>query len=162
MTILRNAIESDLESIVMLNTAVERQTSPMSSDRLRLLAQYSSYYKVAVIESEVAGFLIAMPNGTAYDNDNYAWFDRRVPSFLYVDRIVVGAEFSGHGVGSKLYADLFAFARTKKVKAITCEYNIKPPNLASRAFHNKFGFRELGTQWVANATKQVSLQLAET
>jgi hypothetical protein len=29
-------------------------------------------------------------------------------------------------------------------------------------FHEKFGFKEQGTQWVANGTKRVSLQVAET
>ena len=162
MTILRNVIDTDFDSIMRLNAAEELQTSPMSLERLRLLAKISSFFKVAAIEREVAGFLLAIPDGVPYENENYAWFNCRLPSFLYVDRIVVGAEFSGHGIGSKLYADLFAFARASNVNSITCEYNIEPPNLASRSFHKKFGFKELGIQWVANATKQVSLQSAET
>ncbi len=44
---------------------------------------------------------------------------------------------------------------------MTCEYNVIPPNEPSRTFHEKFGFREIGTQWVANGSKQVSLQAAE-
>lgn len=162
MTILRDAINADFESLVRLNAVEEQQTSPMSLGRLRLLDQFCSYSKVAEIESEVAGFLLAIPVGMPYENANYDWFSRRFSSFLYVDRIVVSAEFSGCGIGSKLYADLFAFARSNNIKAITCEYNIKPPNLASRAFHTKFGFKEVGTQWVANGTKLVSLQSAET
>lgn len=55
----------------------------------------------------------------------------------------------------------YEFARAREIGAITCEYNIDPPNPASRAFHDKFGFRELGTQWVAGGTKHVSLQAAE-
>ena len=162
MTILRDAINTDFDSIVRLNAVEEQQTSPMSLERLRLLDQFSSYNKVAEIESEVAGFLLAMPVGVPYENENYNWFSCRLPSFLYIDRIVVGAEFSGRGIGSKLYADLFAFARSNNIKAITCEYNIKPLNLASRAFHRKFGFKEAGIQWAANGTKLVSLQSAET
>jgi uncharacterized protein len=44
---------------------------------------------------------------------------------------------------------------------VTCEYNIVPPNEPSRIFHGKFGFREIGTQWIANGAKQVSMQAAE-
>ncbi|MBT1449783.1 hypothetical protein KJ365_02740 [Glaciecola sp. XM2] len=57
---------------------------------------------------------------------------------------------------------MFEFARANAIKTVTCEYNIVPPNLASGAFHDKFGFTELGTQWVAGGSKQVSLQAAQT
>ena len=52
-------------------------------------------------------------------------------------------------IGSRLYEDLFDYARSQGIKAITCEYNIQPPNPASQRFHDKFGFKELGQQWVA-------------
>ena len=99
--------------------------------------------------------------GAPYLNDNYAWFAARYPQFIYVDRIVVGAEFAGLKIGSRLYEDLFGYARSQGIKAITCEYNIQPPNPASQRFHDKFGFKELGRQWVAHGTKLVSLQAAE-
>jgi len=162
MVDIRDAVESDFESIVMLNDAEVRQTSPMDLDRLRLLVRMSAYCKVATVEGQVAAFLIALREGVPYQNDNYAWFGARFPGFLYVDRVVVGAHFSGRGIGRKLYEDMFGFARSHGITTITCEYNIQPPNPASRAFHDRFGFRELGTQWVGNGTKQVSLQAAPT
>ena len=162
MVDIRDAVESDFESIVMLNDAEVRQTSPMDLDRLRLLVRMSAYCKVATVEGKVAAFLIALREGVPYQNDNYAWFGARFPGFLYVDRVVVGAHFSGRGIGRKLYEDMFGFARSHGITTITCEYNIQPPNPASRAFHDRFGFRELGTQWVGNGTKQVSLQAAPT
>jgi uncharacterized protein len=122
----------------------------------------STYCKVATVEEQVAAFLIALREGAPYENDNHRWFSSRYPSFLYVDRIVVSSRFSGRGIGSRLYGDLFAFARSQGIRSVVCEYNIVPPNPASRAFHEKFGFREVGTQWVAGGTKQVSLQAAET
>ena len=84
------------------------------------------------------------------------------PRFIYVDRIVVHPDFAGLKIGSQLYEDLFGYARSQGIRAITCEYNIQPPNPASQRFHDKFGFRELGRQWVAHGTKLVSLQAAET
>jgi hypothetical protein len=51
-------------------------------------------------------------------------------------------------------------ARDNAIPLVTCEYNIVPPNEPSRLFHDKFGFREQGTQWVASGSKRVSLQAA--
>jgi predicted GNAT superfamily acetyltransferase len=159
---LRPVAESDFEAILKLNEAEVQQTSPMDLARLRSLVGMSAYCKVVAVQEHVVAFLIALREGAPYENDNYAWFAARFPSFLYVDRIVVDAQFAGQSIGSKLYADLFAFARTEGIGRILCEYNVDPPNPVSRRFHDKFGFKELGTQWVANGTKQVSLQAAET
>jgi uncharacterized protein len=161
MTDLRDAVGSDFKGIVKLNEAEVRHTSLMDLDRLQFLARISAYFKVAIVENELAAFLIALREDTAYENDNYTWFSSRFAKFLYIDRIVVGATFSGHKIGSKLYTDIFDFARSHSVKTIACEYNIDPPNPVSQAFHDKFGFRELSTQWVASGTKKVSLQTAE-
>ncbi|RPH49883.1 MAG: GNAT family N-acetyltransferase [Desulfobacteraceae bacterium] len=162
MTHIRDAVESDFESIVRINDSEVQQTSQMGLDRLGLLVRMSSYCKVATLEGQVAAFLIALREGAPYENDNYSWFASRFPIFLYIDRIVVDAHFSGHKIGSKLYGDMFEFARSHGIEVITCEYNIEPQNPASRVFHDKFGFKEVGTQWVAGGTKQVSLRAAET
>jgi predicted GNAT superfamily acetyltransferase len=73
----------------------------------------------------------------------------------------VGSGFPGLGIGSLLYKDLFASASAQGVPVITCEYNIEPPNPASKRFHDKFGFVEVGQQHVAGGSKLVSLQVAE-
>ena len=159
---IRNIIESDFESVVRLNDTEVQQTSQMDLDRLRLLVQMSSYCKVALFEGQVVAFLIALREGRHYESDNYIWFASRHPRYLYVDRIVVSAGFSGNKIGTKLYGGLFEFAQSRGVEIIACEYNIEPPNPGSRMFHNNFGFREVGTQWVAGGTKRVSLQVAET
>lgn len=159
---LRTVTESDFKAILALNEAQVQQTSPMDLARLRLLVGMSVYCKVVIVQERVAAFLIALREGVPYENDNYNWFTTRFPRFLYVDRIVVDAQFAGLRIGSKLYENLFAFARTEGIGRIVCEYNVDPPNPASRRFHDKFGFKELGSQWVANGTKQVSLQVAET
>jgi predicted GNAT superfamily acetyltransferase len=158
---IRAAVASDFESILKLNDAEVHQTSPMDLSRLIALVQMSTYCKVVIADGQAAAFLIALREGAPYENDNYQWFTARFPSFLYVDRIVVSSAFAGRKIGTKLYENLFEFARSLGIRTITCEYNIDPPNPASRAFHDKFGFKELGTQWVAGGTKRVSLQAAE-
>jgi len=162
MTRLRDALDTDFSRIVALNAGEVRQTSPMDFDRLRMLAEVSAYFRVAVVDGAVAGFLLAFREGAHYDSENYQWFGSRFSRFLYVDRIVVDGTCAGRGIGSALYADLFAFARSQGVDTITCEYNIDPPNHASRAFHDRFGFTELGTRSTADGTKRVSLQAAHS
>ena len=159
--VIRNACAEDFDAIVGLNEREVQQTSAMDVHRLHELAQMSSYLKVAETDGRVAAFLLAMREGAPYQNDNYRWFAARFPQFVYVDRIVVGADFAGLKIGSRLYEDLFAYGRSQGIKAITCEYNIEPPNPASKRFHDKFGFKELGRQWVAGGTKLVTLQAAE-
>jgi len=41
---------------------------------------------------------------------------------------------------------------------LTCEFDIEPPNPVSMRFHQRMGFREVGTQWIGDGKKQVSLQ----
>lgn len=157
---IRDAIASDFASVLRLNDAEVRQTSAMDSARLASLLAMAAHAKVAVVEGEVGAFLIAMREGAPYDSENYRWFASRFDRFLYVDRVVVDSRFGGRGIGSRLYADLFATAQSQGVATMACEYNVEPPNPASRAFHDKFGFREVGTQWVAGGSKCVSLQVA--
>jgi len=158
---LRDATPDDFNAIVALNDAEVKQTSPMDAERLRELAVMAAYHKVAVVDGRIAAFLLAMREGAPYQNDNFGWFAARFPKFLYVDRIVVSMEFAGYKIGSQLYEDLFDYARSQGIAAVTCEYNLQPPNPASQRFHDKFGFKEIGSQWVANGSKLVSLQAAD-
>ena len=157
---LRDCVETDYHSIIALNAAEVEKTSAMDLDRLNALVSLSSYTKVAVVAGEVAAFLFAIRHGADYQNVNYNWFASQFSTFLYIDRIVVGSRFAGLGIGRAMYEDLFTYVRFHSLGHVTCEYNIDPPNLASKAFHNKFGFKELGTQWVAGGSKQVSFQAA--
>jgi predicted GNAT superfamily acetyltransferase len=159
--VIRDAEQDDFEGIVALNAAVVEQTSAMDLPRLRELHGLSCFHKVAVVDDRVAAFLLAMREGAPYPNDNHAWFATRFPRFVYVDRVVVGTDFGGLSIGSLLYRCLFDYARSHGVGVVTCEYNVQPPNVASQRFHDKFGFREVGTQWVAGGTKKVSLQAAD-
>ena len=158
---IRDALVEDYDRIVILNEIEVQQTSAMDKLRLQELAHMASYHKVATVDGVVAAFLLAFRENAVYQNSNYAWFSARFKEFVYVDRIVVPSDFSGLKIGSLLYHVLFAFARSCGVHRVTCEYNIQPPNPASHAFHQKFGFTEIGSHWVANGTKQVSLQAAE-
>ncbi len=159
---LRPAQEADFPAILRLNDAEVQHTSPMDVDRLRLLDGFSCFHHVASVDGVVAAFLLAIRQDAPYVNDNFSWFASRHSAFIYVDRIVVSAALSRNKLGSLLYTELFAFARANHLPLVTCEYNIVPANEPSRRFHDKFGFKEIGTLWVSNGTKLVSMQAAET
>ena len=116
--------------------------------------------RVVDLEGAVAAFMIVFREGASYDSPNYRYFAAREDRFLYVDRIVVAAAHQGEGWGSALYRELFQHARERGVPRVTCEVDIVPPNEGSHRFHARYGFREIGRQWVADGHKQVSLQEA--
>ena len=158
--VLRDAEPRDFPAVVALNASEVSHTSAMDPARLHQLHGYACYHKVVEIDGVVGAFLLAMREGCGYLNANFEWFAARYPSFLYVDRIVVGAGHQGLRLGSLLYRDLFEFARAQGIPVVACEYNLVPPNEPSRIFHDKFGFKQVGSQWLDGGTIQVSLQVA--
>lgn len=159
---IHDSAEADFEAVVALNMAEVKHTSAMDEARLRHLDAIANYHKVVTVDGKVAAFLLAMKDGCGYVNENFEWFAARFMTFLYVDRIVVGDSYRGLRLGTLLYEDMFNHARSNGIATIACEYNIVPPNEASRIFHDKFGFHEVGSQWLGNGAKQVSLQVAAT
>ena len=157
---IRDALTADHPAILALNLQSEALLSPMDAPRLVHLDAQAAYHRVAVDDGRVVAFLLAFREGADYDSPNYLWFAERYPRFLYVDRIAVADGQQGRGIGALLYRDLFAFARAQGVDTVACEFYSKPLNAASQAFHARFGFREVGTQWLPDARKQVSLQVA--
>ena len=156
---IRDATAADFDRIIELNDAVVRETSAMDLDRLQQLHKLAFQHRVALADDRLVGFLLSMRDGANYVNDNFGWFSSRYPRFVYVDRIVVDAAASGRGVGQQLYRDLFDQTRRHDIGIIACEYNIEPPNPASKRFHDHFGFREVGSQSIASGSKRVSLQI---
>jgi predicted GNAT superfamily acetyltransferase len=159
MTSIRDALPADREAILALNLESEALLSPMDAARLAGLAAIAAYLRVVEDELGVAAFLLAFREGAGYDSPNYRWFDASGSPFLYVDRIAVAGDRRRGGLGQALYAGLVAFARAHAVPRVVCEYYSAPLNLPSQRFHARAGFREIGSQWLANG-KQVSFQEA--
>ena len=158
-TILRAAREADHARILELNLESEEMLSPLDAARLRQLDAQAAYHRVVCEDDDIVAFLLAFCEGAAYDSPNYLWFAQRYPRFIYIDRVCVARMHQGRGLGAQLYRDLFGFAREHGFDTVACEFYTQPPNEASRRFHAGFGFREVGTQWVAEGRKQVSLQV---
>jgi predicted GNAT superfamily acetyltransferase len=103
------------------------------------------------------GFVLALAPGADYDSENYRWFEARSASFLYVDRIVIGAGWQGRGLGPVLYDVVLQVARTDARAEVFCEVNLEPPNPGSLAFHRRLGFEEVGRQATKGGSVVVSL-----
>jgi len=156
--VIRPAGSGDFAAILALNAAWVRFTSPLDEAALAELHRQAAYHRVAEVAGSVAGFLLAIGPGQPCESPNYRWFAAHTDDFLYIDRVVVAGEHQGEGLGRALYDDVTAWARRHGVGRLVCEVNAEPPNPVSDGFHGRFGFVEVGTQWVAGGTKRVSLR----
>ena len=156
---IRNATPRDFPAILALNAESVHFLSPLDALRLQHLHAHAAYHRVVEREGRVAAFLLAFREGAEYDSPNYRWFAQRYRRFLYIDRIVVDAGARGSGFGALLYDDILAFAAATNAERLTAEFDREPPNPVSAAFHQRYRFREVGTQWIGGGKKQVSLQM---
>jgi predicted GNAT superfamily acetyltransferase len=158
---IRTTQQDDSSQILRLNEESVQFLSPMTAERLALLHTQAAYLRVLEVAGQVAAFVLAFREGSAYDSPNYGWFASRFPKFLYIDRVVVSLDIQGRGAGKLLYEDLFAFARTSGIGLVTCEIDLVPPNPNSQRFHERYGFTQVGTQTYGHAQKLVSLQVVD-
>ena len=159
--VIRKVQKCEFKTIFELNQGEVDKTSPMDLSRLELLDGLACYHKVVEVDGLVVGFLLAMDETVAYENSNFAFFKSEFERFVYVDRIVIAAEFAGKKLGSALYDDLFAYARSQQINSVTCEFYTQPLNVVSQKFHQRFGFQEVGSQMAEDGIKVVSLQAAK-
>lgn len=157
---IRATRSGDFPAILALNAESVHYLSPMDEARLMHLDAQAAYHRVVEENGRVLAFLLALCEGADYDSPNYRWFAAAFENFLYVDRVVVAKTHQGQRFGAALYDDLFKFARAEGIVRITCEFDLDPPNEASRKFHARYGFEEVGTQAAAGGSKRVSLQAA--
>src|SRR5882724_12681514 len=132
---IRDAIFRDFSAILALKLEMEQFLSPLDSALLSNLHEIAVYHRVLeTMPGVIAGFLLALREGADYGSPNYRWFSEHYREFLYIDRVVVASSEQGKRLGAVLYDDLFAFAREQGIAAVTCEFDIDPPNEASRRF----------------------------
>lgn len=143
---IRDASERDEAFILALNAASRPAVSDMSRDDYREIVGWARCVLVAERDGEPCGFLILIAPGSAYDSDNYGWFEARFDSHLYIDRIAIAEHAKGRGVGRALYEEAVRIAHGNGDLRLTCEVNVDPPNPQSMAFHERLGFRHLHTR----------------
>lgn len=145
---LAEADEAVLAEVLALNEAVEELTAPLDPARVAALIARAAFAEARLADgpegARVAAFLIGFDHTADYDSPNFAWFRARLPSFAYVDRVVVAPWAAGLGLARGLYADFAAQAVARGLPELVCEVNRVPANPGSDAFHAALGFAEMG------------------
>ncbi len=165
---LRDAVSADVSRIVDLNEEALPTVNSVPAEFFRGFLDGrpretagAAIFRVAVdqVSDEAVGFLLALRPGEAYDSVNYRWFSARYSHFLYVDRIVIGPEAQGKGLGPLMYRDLVQAGERLETppQRICCEVNLRPRNEQSLRFHQRFGFKPQGSHETEGGKKFVSL-----
>ncbi|MES9995235.1 GNAT family N-acetyltransferase [Desulfovibrio aminophilus] len=158
--LLRPVTDSDLHALDQLNRAAVPNVNDVGEEGLKHLAAQAAFFRLAKDETGPLGFLVAMTPEADYASPNFLWFKERYPGFCYIDRVVVAENARRLGVGSSLYRAVIDFS-TGRAPVLACEVNLRPANPGSLAFHERFGFRQVGTQDTENGKKTVSLMLRQ-
>jgi len=157
---IRDVREHDLDAVLALNNTAGRSILAIDAAQLRFFFDHADYFRVAEIDGELAGFLIAMRPGSDYESPNYRWFSARYPQFLYIDRIVIANAFRRHGLGRIFYCDVTSYAEVR-VPLLACEVFLEPRDDVVVLFHGTYGFQEVGQQRMGEDGPQVSLLARE-
>ena len=147
---------NDLDDVLALNEASVPHVNSLSTDELRWFFEHAPYFRLVRRDDRLAGFLVGLLPGLDYASINYRFFARRHEFFGYVDRVAVASHSRQRGIASQLYDD-FAARLRGHVPVMVCEVNIRPPNPASLAYHERHGFMRIGTQETEGGKKEVAL-----
>jgi predicted GNAT superfamily acetyltransferase len=159
MILYEAATQSDYGAILELNEGAIPEVSRIDEAELAELHDQAALLVVARAEGAIAGFILVLHEGAAYESPNYRFFDARYDEFAYVDRIVVGEAYRRTGIGAGLYGALFE--ALPDAPRVTCEVNVRPPNPGSLAFHQGLGFTVVGEQDTNDGQKRVALMVLE-
>lgn len=135
---IRPLEDGDLPTILTLNQSALEGVGSLDSARLERLLSWADQALLAhTDDGTIAGFVITVAPGTAYDSLNYRWFGQQLgDGFTYLDRIVVSAQHRRMGVASLLYDQIEA--------ALPVALEIYDDNAVSLAFHAARGYRPTG------------------
>ena len=137
--------DTDLKEILAINQANIPEVGNIDSiNRLNSLIDWSSHL-IVVRDAEIAGFIILMRENQSYDSLNYKFFNSQGYPFLYVDRIAIKEGHRRKGLGQMIYSRTIEIAKELNLPTC-CEVNTLPKNEPSLAFHDSFGFEEIGTK----------------
>lgn len=150
------------EDLDLLHVANQASVPGVSTETIEDLALWIklSTCLVATASNDCAlGFITVMPLGLSdYPSANMCWFEayaeRTGKTLVYVDRIALLPDARGKRLGEALYHA--AFEHFSDRDEIGCEVNIQPPNPGSHRFHQRLGFREVGTQTFVPGEKSVT------
>ncbi|TAN06351.1 MAG: GNAT family N-acetyltransferase [Rhodanobacteraceae bacterium] len=155
---LRDVRADDLAAVMALNNTAGTSILPMDATQLQRFYRHADYFRVAELDGNVAGFLIALRHSTPYNSSNFQWFRAHCDRFVYIDRVVIGDLHRGHGLGRTFYADVQSYAEVRSPN-LACEVFLEPRDDVAVLFHGVFGFHEVGQQVMPESGRRVSLLL---
>ena len=138
--VIRDIKDNELNDIYIINQANVPNLGTLTFEQLLLLKELSSYFKVAIVEGEIAGFVIALKENKAYNSENYKYFTQNYQEFIYIDRIAILKKFQKQSIGKLLYKDIEQKFKNNS-KFMLAEVNTNPKNEQSIKFHQKCGFK---------------------
>jgi predicted GNAT superfamily acetyltransferase len=153
---IRDVCERDLDAVLALNNTAGRSILALDASQLQYFHEHADYFRVAEIDGNLAGFLIALREDGHYESPNYQWFAAHYPQFLYIDRIVIANAYRRHGLGRVFYSDVQSYAEVR-VPLLACEVFLEPRDDVVVLFHGTYGFQEVGQQRMGEHGPQVSL-----
>lgn len=149
-SVLRAVTLEDQPVLLALNNAHAAALSWQSPVQFAALLQQACWARTSGVGDAL---LIALDQDAAYDNPNFAWLAQRFARFVYIDRVVVAAHAQGRGLAGALYGELKAQARAWGHLQLVCGINLDPPNPESVAFHDKYGFGQVGQADLPNGKR---------
>ncbi len=129
----------------------------MDMAKLEFFVAEAHLFEVVELGGVVEGALVVLTDGTSYGSPNYRWFAQRHRSFIYVDRIMLSPATRGKGLGRELYGRVAAAGRLAGTSVMCAEVNTIPPNPRSLAFHERFGFVEVGRERPYGTDEEVAM-----
>lgn len=156
---IRRLNHNDVASGWSINEQGLPGTGQISKEELSDLLSLCEVAVGAFENQEMLGFVLCLLPNTRYASLNYAWFNERYSSFLYVDRIAVAEQHRDKGIGTLLYGFIIEHAQQKDFPVVA-EVNLTPPNPGSIRFHERHDFNQIGE--FHQGQKSVAMMLRST
>lgn len=137
---VRGAEAVDIPALLKINAQSTPGVSALDEQALKGVRAVASYVQVALVGDQVVGYIIGYRHDVPYDGEEYGWFRRHYPTFLYVDQVAVLGSLRRCGIGAHLYRAAEQWALAHGIPMLTCEVNLDPPNPGSLRFHRREGY----------------------
>ncbi len=154
---LRPLTEDDVVWLKQLNDLCVPEVNALDLEAMRALIARAIWAQAVVRERAPLAVLVAFAKGSSYESTNYAWFNAQEEPFVYIDRVMVAEAGRRQGLGRRLYAGLFDWAKENDLPRLCCEVNEEPPNPTSLAFHRSLGFEVLTSRINPSDGKRVAM-----
>jgi uncharacterized protein len=157
---IRDATDADRETLLRINRAARPHVAPLDAAEVGRLVGLGGRVVVAVEDDRRAiGYAILIGSECAYDGEEFSRFrENSCERFLYIDQIALESPARGRGIATTVYRHVERIAHAAGTNVLCCEVNVDPPNPASRRFHARFGFVEIGDMNTADGRRVVLLR----